>query len=259
MVRACNELSVTTFMRRIFVRISRRLRRGIAVALCLGAKTKKFRQKASSNVAVTSLQILKRNLLPLYCRIMIAATVPLLISSLSLFAQDAPKQKPMRVLHSASVYDAPAPGLLPVLIIDAGDTMLADSSRVDSLGHAWFRGSIKHKKGWVQASDVAFFMKNNDTVSTSTGPDKDKVKRAKIVWEHPQWPRRIQKAVRDGDVCLDMSQEQLLAAWGEPLNKGKGFMLGVGEYEYWFFGTSAAKQPLAVMLLNAKVVGWTTK
>jgi hypothetical protein len=53
-----------------------------------------------------------------------------------------------------------------------------------------------------------------------------------------------------------MSSEQLVASWGEPLEKRKTFMLGVGEYtSYIYKGT--ARGSLLVCLQNNRVIGWS--
>lgn len=54
-----------------------------------------------------------------------------------------------------------------------------------------------------------------------------------------------------------MSEEQVVASWGEPAEKRKAYMIGVGDYLTLFYRRSG-QGTLVVALQNDRVIGWTT-
>ncbi len=74
--------------------------------------------------------------------------------------------------------------------------------------------------------------------------------------DHPDWPRRIMQAVRKAAICLKMTREQLLLSWNEPYQKTSGFILGFGDVEIYFYRQA---DPIAVILKNGEIVGWSEK
>jgi hypothetical protein len=98
--------------------------------------------------------------------------------------------------------------------------------------------------------DSALF---NDAISVT---DVEIKRRLHIVLEHKEWPRRIQKIVKDGKICLEMTKEQLLASWGEPIQKNDAFLLGFGKHEVWFYKGTDGRY-LVVNVAQGKVIGWS--
>jgi hypothetical protein len=186
--------------------------------------------------------------------------IPFLNLSIVLFALTAGGQavkKTALALETAPYFEKPEQGLLPKGFLGKRDTCTADSTFIDSTGVAWFHVLIKSSRGWALARAMRYVSDiPADFFSTEVKGDEDKKRRADIVKSHPEWPLRIKKAVRAGQVCLDMSGEQLVASWGEPLEKRKTFILGIGEYtSYIYKGT--AKGSLLVCLQNNRVIGWS--
>jgi hypothetical protein len=160
-------------------------------------------------------------------------------------------------LETAPYFEKPDQGLLPKGYLGKHDTCTTDSTFIDSAGVAWFHVLIKSSRGWALARAMRYVSDiPADFFSTVEKGDEDKKRRADIVKSHPEWPLRIKKAVRAGQICLDMSGEQLAASWGEPLEKRKTFMLGIGEYTSFIY-RGTAKGSLLVCLQNNRVIGWS--
>jgi hypothetical protein len=165
--------------------------------------------------------------------------------------------------ENAPYFEEPRPGLLAQGFIDKHDTCAVDSTAVDSTDAAWFHvrprpgENGRSAGGWVAAAAVKYVsdMPAN-FVSRDEAGDKDKKRRLEILKSHPQWPRRIMTAVRNGRICLDMSEDQVVASWGEPAEKRKSFMIGVGDYVTLFF-KGGDPGTLAVTLQGDRVIGWT--
>jgi hypothetical protein len=184
-----------------------------------------------------------------------------LLLSFILFSAVSAADKTAIALETSPVFESPGPGLLAKGFIDKRDTCAIDSTCVDSLGTAWFHvrpGNGKHGGGWVPAKALAYASDvPSDFASQAATGDEDKKRRLEILKEHAQWPRRIVKAVRNGQICLDMSEEQVVASWGQPSEKRQTFMIGVGEYLTLLY-PAAKKGTLVVSLQNDRVIGWTT-
>jgi hypothetical protein len=182
---------------------------------------------------------------------------PFLLYFLSPLAQTA--SKTVLATESCPYFDKPETGLLPKGFLEKRDTCRTDSTVVDSAGVAWFKIHCKNSSGWASARNFRFVSEiPTDFFSQEAKGDNDKKRRADIIKGHPDWPLRIKKAVRAGQVCLDMSPEQLVASWGEPQEKQKMFMLGVGDYASFVYkGTE--KGSLMVSLQNNRVIGWSVE
>jgi hypothetical protein len=167
--------------------------------------------------------------------------------------------RPAMVLETCPFFDEPGQGLLARGFLDKRDSCEVDSTHVDSLGTAWFHiRSRKNAGGWVVAKTVAYVSDvPADFASRHAAGDLDKKRRLEILKNHQQWPRRIIQAVRNGRICLEMSEEQVVASWGEPAEKRKAYMIGVGDYLTLFYRRSG-QGTLVVALQNDRVIGWTT-
>jgi len=187
-----------------------------------------------------------------------------------LFAAAAhPAVRSAVVLETTPVFDEPAPGLLARGFIDKHDSCSVDSTHVDSTGAPWFRvralrapgAATKTAGGWVSAKAVLFVSDMPaDFASQDARGDGDRKRRLEILKNHPLWPRRVIQAVRNGRICLDMSEEQVAASWGEPAEKRKAFMIGVGDYLTLVYrDAGTGKGTLVVAVQNDRVIGWTTE
>jgi hypothetical protein len=175
----------------------------------------------------------------------------------SLASQGQTAKKPALALETTPYFEKPEPGLLPKGFLEKRDTCATDSMSVDSTGAAWFRIQVKNAFGWAPARAMRFVSDiPPDFFSQEAMGVEDKKRRADLVKSHSDWPLRIKKAVRAGQVCLDMSEDQLLASWGEPLEKKKMFMLGAGEFVCCIYKGSE-KGALLVSLQNNRVTGWS--
>jgi hypothetical protein len=170
-------------------------------------------------------------------------------------------------VETAPFFDAPEAGLLARGFIDKRDTCAVDSIVVDSTGTAWFHvrslrglraGREGKSEGWIISKAVAYISDiPADFASREARGDEDKKRRLEILKSRPEWPRRIIKAVRGGQICLDMNVEQVIASWGEPAEKRKSFMIGVGDYQTLLY-KGVGKGTLIVTLQSNRVIGWTT-
>ena len=164
----------------------------------------------------------------LRCRFGRRVLLPFLICS-SIFSQ--PSLKPALALTTTPYFEKPAIGLLPIGFINKLDTCQTDSSIVDSSGTPWFRGRLHERIFWLHAKDMRYIMDiPQDFLSMQVKGDDDKKRRLQILQNKPDWPHRIKMSVRSGQICLDMTEEQLVAAWGEPFQKGTTYTLGIGDH-----------------------------
>jgi len=156
----------------------------------------------------------------------------------------------------------PACNRFPEFFLDKNDTCTIDSTFVDSTGTAWFLIRTGEKNGWSRAESIRFRQDNGKEPEEQNTLNKEseaeKKRRYKIVRENLQWPRRMQQAVREGIVCLDMDEQQLIASWGEPVQKSRAFIIGQGRFDVWFFKSKDGKIVM-VSFSDGKVSGWTEK
>ena len=172
--------------------------------------------------------------------------------------QVSAESKSALIVESAPWYDNPAPAQLPQGFFEKMDSCIVDTAVVDSAGTPWFKVHKGSRQGWVAASKVRYTSEIKDDFFTAVrSDDADKKRRLSVLRQHENWPRRIKLAVRNGSVCLDMTAEQVVAAWDKPVRTGKAFVLGVGTVTRCYFGESAATV-LCVDLQNDRVIGWST-
>ncbi|MBD3420014.1 MAG: hypothetical protein GF398_07865 [Chitinivibrionales bacterium] len=160
-------------------------------------------------------------------------------------------------LNSLAYYELPSSGMLPAGYVDKWDTCLVESTFVDSLDRAWFGWDVGGQLRWANSEHLRYLREIDESrISAKLRDVRDKIRRLKMLKQHPGWPRRIMRAVRNGQICLHMDSTQLKAAWGNPYYKSKAFMLGMGEYEEWVFqGKNGV--PLTVAIGREGVIGWT--
>ena len=148
-----------------------------------------------------------------------------------------------------------------VHVVKQGDVLEVRSTVTDSLGKEWcFVRFTEHQVEGFLPSDRLEYLgdekKSTLFLKLKGEIQEDARRRLKAVKDHPEWPRRIQKAVRDGAICLKMNTGQLLISWGEPAQKTRGFIVDEGDVEIFFFQPSA---PVAVILKKGEVIGWSEK
>ncbi len=163
----------------------------------------------------------------------------------------------------AAVYPDPSDSLSPVFMARKGQRLVSCVSSADDSGTIWFDVESKSlgKSGWVAAQAVRYVpdsLKAADSVlALREKSDRDDAKRRyAVLRKHPEWPRRIAQAIRNGEIVLHMTREQLVACWGTPERTAKAFMLGAGSYEVLsYHGKSGSNTVVAVQ--DNKVVGWS--
>jgi hypothetical protein len=174
-----------------------------------------------------------------------------------IFGQDSLKKA--IVLQTTPLYDEPVGGMLPQSFIEKGDSCVIDSFFTDSSGISWFHVKKPGLLKWAQKLSVAYVTPENEDIQSVVIKDEaDAKRRLRILRDHAEWPRRVKSAVRAGKVCLGMDPSQLAAAWGDPFQKGKSFILGVGECDTWFYKGNK-EQILFVVLSRGNVIGWYQK
>lgn len=160
-------------------------------------------------------------------------------------------------VETAPYFDKPSTELLAIGFIEKHDSCSVDSAFVDSSGMPWFCIRIKNRVAWVHAASLRYVSEvSQDFFSRQAKGDDDKKRRLEILQNHPGWPHRIKMAVKNGQVCLDMSEEQLSASWGQPLERKKSFMLGIGDYLCLLY-KGESKGVLFVFIQNDRVIGWS--
>ena len=164
------------------------------------------------------------------------------------------------VVKLASVTDSPQLNKLPIFYLEKNQICKFDSKIIDTSGAVWFHIFCGLKNGWVSADNVRLYtLSEKDSItneSTLSGSDADRKRRTHFLIQHQEWPRRIQKAVKDGKICLDMTTDQLIASWGESLQKSTAFLLGSGKYEQWIYKDKDGKI-LIVNIIDGKIAGWS--
>ena len=150
------------------------------------------------------------------------------------------------------------PGLLPRGYVNQGDTCLMLQAHVDSLGAPWFELKRDEQKIWSSAKNWQYVsdIVDEEVSAARKQSDADRKRRLRILQKHRDWPRRIIRLVREGEICLDMTAEQLAASWGEPLHKSRAFTVGLGEHEFWIFSGEKGRMPV-VSLRNGRIIGWS--
>ena len=158
------------------------------------------------------------------------------------------------------LYEKPVSNGFPIAFLEPADTCIADTTVSQETGITWFRIRSKNVQGWVNGSSMRGMENDSGESRKRVGAykknDPDAKRRYRILEQHADWPRRIVKAIREGNICLDMNEEQLSAAWGEPFRKARAFILGAGQQELWYFKGEDGII-LAVFLNSGRVVGWS--
>jgi hypothetical protein len=158
------------------------------------------------------------------------------------------------------LYEKPVSNGFPIAFLEPADSCITDSSIAEGTGGAWFRIKSRTLEGWVTGSSMRGTEAGIEEPRIKAGAfkksDPDAKRRYRILEQHADWPRRIVKAIREGNICLDMNEEQLSAAWGDPLRKARAFILGAGQQELWYF-KGEDDIILAVFLSSGRVVGWS--
>lgn len=155
------------------------------------------------------------------------------------------------------VYDSPAPGGFPMSYLEPSDTCRIDSARFDTANVEWVFVRSPSRSGWLQKSSVRPALAPASVPQSKTNKlDADVKRRYRILGQHPEWERRIVKVLREGNICLDMTEEQVLASWNEPLQKSVVFILGAGKQNLWLYKSPGGRFE-TVFLVKGRVVGWS--
>ncbi|MFH0920699.1 MAG: hypothetical protein V1913_10075 [Fibrobacterota bacterium] len=148
-----------------------------------------------------------------------------------------------------------------VQMLKPGALIEVKSIVTDTLGKEWYmvRAAENGVTGFVPSSTLEL-LGDEDKAKTQLTIDKnentDKKRRLTALKGHPDWPRRIQSAIRSGTLCLKMSQDQLFMSWQKPYQQTRGFILGFGEVKILFYREA---KPVAVVIKNDEIVGWSEK
>lgn len=187
------------------------------------------------------------------------AVIVLLLICKHLFAvENDSLQKAIAVKVTPLFKEAQA-NLLPINYAKKGDSCTVTGVHVDTSGIPWFNVSIRTNPYWSQAKywqyvadiDTAAFLEGKQS-------EEDKKRRLRILRQHRDWPRRIIRTVRFGRICLDMNSEQLVASWGDPLQRSNAYTIGIGKHDIWIFESKNDKKAI-VLLKNDKIIGWSLK
>ncbi len=175
----------------------------------------------------------------------------------AVFAQSDSSRARVAALGVTPFYEKAAPGQLPSGYLNKGDTCTVERVLVDTSGLAWFFLCRGESSVWSPASGWRYVAAASDELSGARKEEEeDRKRRLRVLQEHRDWPRRVIRAVREGKVCLDMTSEQLGAAWGEPAQKSRSFTLGLGNHDTWFYAGDGGSMHI-VSLQNDRVIGWS--
>ena len=170
------------------------------------------------------------------------------------------KLKPAKIVQLSSLFEFPEKGQLPIFYFEKNQSCHIDSMIADSSGDVWLLITHENKRGWTKSDNVLMSSSGDGDSALYNEPinvtDIETKRRLHIVLQHKDWPRRIQKIVKDGKICLEMTSEQLVASWGEPLQKTPALLLGFGKHEVWFYKGTDGRY-LVVNVNEGKVIGWS--
>lgn len=186
--------------------------------------------------------------------------VALSIALAGVFADTLPIIDSARIvlpLGLTPLFDVPAPGGFPISYLEPSDTCRIDSARFDTANVEWAFVRSQSRSGWLQKSSIRPALMPSMVPQSKVGKlDADAKRRYRVLGQHPEWERRIVKVVREGNICLDMSEEQVLASWDEPLQKSMAFVLGAGKQNIWIYKSPGGRFE-TVFLVKGRVVGWS--
>ena len=184
--------------------------------------------------------------------------VALSIALAGVFADTLPIIDSARIvlpLGLTPLFDVPAPGGFPISYLEPSDTCRIDSARFDTANVEWAFVRSQSRSGWLQKSSIRPALMPSMVPQSKVGKlDADAKRRYRVLGQHPEWERRIVKVVREGNICLDMSEEQVLASWDEPLQKSMAFVLGAGKQNIWIYKSPGGRFE-TVFLVKGRVVG----
>ncbi|MFH1759719.1 MAG: hypothetical protein ABIA63_01335 [bacterium] len=172
-----------------------------------------------------------------------------------------------QVLINGNMIDvkkAPADSAEAIYIAQHGSLFKVKSTIVDSIGMVWFLielprqgASAAADSGWINGKYIRYVQDKTEADQLEKALEnkqKDKKRRIAVIKKNPDWPRRIKNAVRNGVVCIYMTSEQLEAAWGKPDYTARSYMIGVGNYNIFYYNSPS---PAIVSLQNNQVIGWS--
>lgn len=162
------------------------------------------------------------------------------------------------------VYPSPSDSLPPTQMARKGRIFPVAFSTADDSGRIWFcvyTDESRRDTGWVPASLVKYTVISVDSSSipAKQPPEdrQDRKRRYRVLRKHPEWPHRIRKAVREGEILLHMTESQMVASWGEPVRSCKAFLVGVGDYRVDYFQKKGREPAVGVAIQDGRVIGWT--
>ncbi len=155
---------------------------------------------------------------------------------------------------------------IPSGYLDRGDTLTIDSMRIDREGVPWLEIYLEKGKAFIRSSNIKYIINRDSAESVSSAgllrkDESDSLRKQRILLlrEHRDWPIRIKRLVREGRVALDMSHEQVKAAWNtEPDIEIPGFIFGIGEVVFCYYRLNKDEDEILVVLKNNRVVGWSS-
>lgn len=178
------------------------------------------------------------------------------------YAQPVDSIQKLIALQIAPLYTQMKTELLPANYRKKGEIIVMLDISVDTAGVPWFALEDANDTLWSPAKYWQYILENDQTkedlIKGISIADLDRQRRLKILIKHREWPRRIIRAVRQGQICLDMSSEQLIAAWDKPIQKSSAFTLGLGKHTVWFYKDTKGALT-TVMLKNDVIIGWSTQ
>lgn len=174
--------------------------------------------------------------------------------------KDSSSKTQIMITSLTSLFEKPEKGLMPSRFAEANKIYVIDSIFIDSSSIIWYGVGIDKKIYWSQSFNFKV-VTGNPTDSTiekigSKQSDADSRRRMNVVMQNSSWPRRIQKAVKDGTICLGMTTEQLQGSWGEPIQRDSSFISDNVKFTVWTFRHSNGHL-LTVNLIAGKVCGWS--
>lgn len=180
-------------------------------------------------------------------------------------AAESDESRIVRVKTSyAEIYSQPHDSLPPVRMARKDQLFHVYYSTSDDSGRVWFclqTDPDKSDTGWVPARFLRYVPLQKDSAQTPlkrADSNAEKKRRYAELRKHPKWSRKIKQAIRNGEVVLYMTGEQLKACWGEPRQVIKNaFMVGVGDYSIYLYKGRKGKPDIVVTLQDGKVTGWS--
>ncbi len=182
--------------------------------------------------------------------------VILLLSTIHVFSQ--PYFAPLGYLE---IKESPSANSKTIRMGGPSDIYVKDSIGESKLDEIWYliASADGNRLGWTKKENLKEIDNSvslNEIGIKRQEQREDRKRRNAILKANKNWPTRIKKNIKKGLICLNMTSEQLVASWNEPISKSSAFILGLGNVQIYNYKGSGASNIVAI-IKDDKLIGWT--